>query len=79
MLDLLFTDGKPKKKGELPSHPIAKIYLATYSRDEEGRCFLTPTCASAVELDCQIDFLKDELEGIRRRARKRFARLTASN
>ena len=79
MLDLLFTSGKPKKKGELPSHPIAQIYLSAFTSDEEGRHFLTPICASAAELDSQIDFLKDELEGIRRRARKRFARLTASN
>ena len=79
MLDLLFTDGKPKKKGELPSHPMAIIYLRQFSTDEKGRHFLTPICASAAELDSQIDFLHDELEKIRRRARRRFARLKASN
>lgn len=79
MLDLLFTDGKPKKKGELPSPPTAKIYLRSFSGDEIGRPLVTPGCTSATELDSQIDFLHDELEKIRRRARRRFARLKASN
>ena len=69
-LELDFVD---LSKAELPSPPVAKIFVKTSTRDKDGFTYITHNCASMGELDHEIDRLKQELEEIRKNARKQFA------
>ena len=66
-----------KHKKAIVGGRIAKIYLKEYSTDEKGRILLTPQCVLFSELDCWIDYLQEELEKIRKSAKRKFAK--ASN
>jgi len=70
-LDLQFY--KPSK-GEILSPPIAKIYVKTHTLDEKGHIFITPVCVSLIEIEDQINRLKEELEIIRKKAKQKFAK-----
>lgn len=63
---------KPGKAG-LPHPPISRIYIKTHSENERGTMFITPDCLTLVELEWQIERLQNELEEIRRLARKKFS------
>ncbi len=73
-LELQCISGKPKRAGDIPHPPIADIYLKTFTSDKEGRHFITPQCMSEIEIDEQIDRLIDELEQLRRKAKRCIAR-----
>ncbi len=72
-LDLKFLSGKPKQPGDIPSSPCAKIYLKNYTTDNEGSVTITPSCTTIGEFEYQIKRLKDELDGIVEKARKKFS------
>ena len=74
-LDLSFISGKPRKPDGLRHHPIAQVYLKTYTSNSRGRHYLTPQCANLREIELEIDRLKNGLEQIKKKARKRFAGL----
>lgn len=71
--DLLFLDDR---KSKLPHAPIAHICLKTWSTGgykDHDPPLLTPDCVTLAELEWQIDRLKEELETIRKEARRKFA------
>ena len=44
-----------------------------FSEGENGEPLLTPECVSPTELDVWIDHLKEQLDGIKSEARRRYA------
>jgi len=68
---LHFDDGKPKKKGELPFCPVAKISLGSHSSDKEGHHYLTPDCFSLRELKNNLKDIIGQLEEIGKLAEKK--------
>ena len=70
-LELDFVD---HSQTEFPSPPVARVFIKTSTQDEDGFTYVTPNCVSASELDYQIDRLKKELEEIRKKAHRQFAR-----
>jgi hypothetical protein len=68
-LELMFYE--PLKEG-IAHNPIAQIYVKTHSQDEKGRVLITPHCVSLMELDHEIDRLKEELDQIRIKAKRKF-------
>jgi hypothetical protein len=53
--------------------PVARIYVAgSFPVDGDPRTYLSKDCASASELDESVEFLKAELEKIRKQGHKRF-------
>ncbi len=62
-----------RKGGEHPGPDIAIISIRTSSTDHISGGHLTPYCVSLAEIDHEIDRLHAELDGIRERARERFA------
>ena len=78
-LDLWFC-GSEKERRELSYPSFAHIYLKTYlysargTPQERKRGLLTPEAMTFGELSTQIDGLIRELETLRERARKQFAR-----
>jgi hypothetical protein len=70
-LDLSFMDDY---KSQLPHAPIAEIYVKSCGhRTEDGPPIITPECVTISELEDQVDRLIGELEGIRKKARAKFA------
>ena len=62
-------------KSEEPKthNPIARIYIKQSSSiDENGDIFITPECLSFKEIENQIEFLKQELDQLKEKARKEF-------
>jgi len=72
-LDLQFLSPYPLKKGGLPGHAIAHVAVKSFSSTEDGPPLITPECVTLGELEYQIDRLKEELEEIRKAAKKSFA------
>lgn len=68
-LDLMFCESSKKQPR---GSSIARIYIRTYSSNKKGDIFITPDCFSMVELEQQIDRLKQELETIRKKANQKF-------
>ena len=70
-LDLIF---RVSKKGDLLGMPNAYIVVKNYSRDSaDSPPLITPCCVSERELDFEIDRLHNELEMLRKKAKKKFA------
>lgn len=69
-LDLLFYTQE-----ELPGPPLAQIYVKTRSKDRKGHILITPRCFSLREVEAELDRLKDELESIRKKAKRKFANI----
>ena len=56
-----------------PDTPASvRIARVRYARGEDGRLLITPECVSFEEVEGQINFLRDELDEIRERARRAF-------
>lgn len=54
--------------------PVAKIYIEqSASLDEKGNVYITPDCLSYEEIEGQIEFLKKELDEIKKKAKRKFA------
>lgn len=74
-LDLEFR--KPSKN-DLPGPSSAYIYLKTFTteKDKNGKdlFLITPDCVTLKELDEQIDYLKKELDEIRKKAIRLFSK-----
>lgn len=51
---------------------VAQIYIKSHSSDGTGRMFITPNCVSIWEFEHEIDRLKQELETIKKEAKKKF-------
>jgi len=68
-LDLI----KPDRK-DLLYLPCARIYVKTHAEDKHKPSFLfiTPKCFGINELESQIDRLHEELEDIKKKARRMF-------
>jgi hypothetical protein len=48
-----------------------------YSKDEKGRIRLTPHCAGIGEIEWHIDRFQADLEELRKKARREFARFAS--
>jgi hypothetical protein len=72
-LDLQFLSPYPLKKGGSPSHAIAHVSVKRSHSPKDGPPLITPQCVTLAELEYQIDRLKEELEEIRKAAKKSFA------
>ena len=72
-LDLVFLSPYPLKKDDLPDHAIAQVLVKTLTRDEDGHILITPQCVSLRELEHHINRLKQELDEIRKVAKRKFA------
>jgi len=75
-LDLLFL---PPLKEHLAGPPNALIYIKNpfhpiKKEFEKGRIFITNRCNSIEELEVEINFIKRELEIIRKKAKQKFAK-----
>jgi hypothetical protein len=57
----------------------AQIYVKTHSSSEDRLLLITPVCASAGELDGQIDRLHAELEEIRKTGHRKFIAAERAN
>lgn len=57
-LKLDFIESKP---GGLPYDPSAYVALSEFTRDSSGTIYLTPECATPLELDTWVDILHKEL------------------
>ena len=65
-LELSFTTDEPVS-------PAARIYIKSSSgRDGDPHLYISQDCASSSELDGAINFLRTELENIRRRGNAKF-------
>ncbi len=67
-LGLLF---RAHSKEELPGPPLAQIYVKNKTED----MFITSNCFSLKEIEAEIDRLKNELESIGRKAKRKFANI----
>ena len=72
-LDLKFRSPYPLKKSDPPGHASAHVMVKTWSRRKDGSPLITPKCVSRREIEHEIDRLKEELEEIRKVAKKKFA------
>jgi hypothetical protein len=73
-MELAFTDNRDI---DLPVGPIAEICVrGPDRRNKEGPPALTHSCMSMAELDSEINRLKGELDGIRKKASAKFASWT---
>ncbi len=61
-------------EGDVPA-PCVRVYVKAYGSDERGLIYITSECVSIPELDSEIDRLKEELEEIRKRAKREFAKI----
>ncbi len=61
-------------EGDVPA-PSVRVYVKAFSSDERGLLYITPECVSVEELEAEMDRLKKELEEIRNRARREFAKI----
>jgi hypothetical protein len=53
--------------------PVARIYVkSSTGKEGDPLRYVSPDCASPRELDEAVDFLKAELEGIRKRGHAKF-------
>ena len=51
--------------------PVANIYIEQSSgTDEQGRILITPNCLSYAETEEQIEFLKKELDEIKKKGKR---------
>ena len=70
-LELSFVDDK---NSALRHAPIAQVCVKTESRTTaDGPLSLTPECVSFREFEVWVDKLKEELDAIKSKARKKFA------
>ena len=53
--------------------PIVEICLDNWSEDNEGNVFISPHLMTAGEIDDHIDALIEDLEAVRRRAKRALA------
>jgi hypothetical protein len=60
---------KPKK-GEYPFHPIVRLCLAMWSRDQDDRIVIGPHLMTNGEVDYFVNGLIEELERFRKSAKK---------
>ena len=69
-LDFLFFS---PNKGDLPFSPYGSIYASSYARGRQGEILLSADCVTKGEVDEQIDRLIKQLEGIRKKAKRKFS------
>ena len=69
-LELAFTSAGPT--AEVPSPPIARIYIQTQGAWGDGLPCISPLCYSFEELDHEVRRLEKELQSIRERAQAMF-------
>ena len=67
-LDLLF---EAPREGDRPGPSSYHIYVKSWTGREGEPMLITLECASSSELEEEIDRLHDELEKIRKKARKK--------
>lgn len=60
------------KKGDPPFTPKCYLYVKHGGVDEKGAQAITPTDMTESEIDEQIDKLIDELETLRKKAKKKY-------
>lgn len=63
----------PRQK-EFPGPTIAQIYVKTYSKDDKGTVYITPKCVTLSEIEAQCDRLVNEIESIRKIAKKKLGK-----
>lgn len=73
--ELLFKE-PDRDKGNLPSPPVAQIYINSCSRDKDEHILVTPHCISYIEINHEINRLIKELEELRGRAQGKFRQYT---
>jgi len=77
-LDFLFLT---TPEGELPHPPISHLHVKRCSKGEyrgyEDMILVGARCFSIGEFEAQIDRLRDELEAIRKEARRKYAEYKA--
>ncbi len=61
-------------EGDIPA-PCVRVYVKAYGSDERGLIYITTECVSIQELDSEIDRLKEELEEIRKKAKREFTKI----
>lgn len=58
------------KKGDLPNNQQLNIVLAEYTSSKNGQVYITNKMVTDKEIDYEIDCLINELEDIRKKAKK---------
>lgn len=75
-LDLLFLNA-PLFEGGTAQMQVARVFIKTQTQADyrgiNSLDYITPECVVIEELEAQIDRLHDELETIRKSARRKFA------
>jgi hypothetical protein len=75
-LDLLFLN-EPLFEGGTAKMQVARVFIKTQTQAEyhgiNNLDYITPECRALGELEAQIDRLHEELETIRKSARRKFA------
>ena len=57
------------KKPDMPSNPYVEIYVKTFSQNDE-RILVSSECYSMQEIDEAIQIIMNDLEEIRKKAKK---------
>ena len=70
-LDLIFRE--PSKK-DLPGKSFAQICITGLTHEEEGHTLISPRCVCMKEIEEQIEYIKHDLEIIKKKAKQKFAK-----
>lgn len=68
-LDFLFFS---QKESDFPFTPFGQIYVKSHAKDSLGHIILSSNCMTKREVDEQVDRLIKQLEGIRKKAKRKF-------
>ena len=71
--DLHFVSPYPLRDSDLPGHATAKVMVKTFCTDKEGFPLIGLECVSFREFEHEIDTLIEELEEVKRAAKRKFA------
>lgn len=75
ILELIRDERPDALIGSLPNTPTPALYvirLREWASDDEGRPLLTKRCTSLLELDTEIDAIKERLDQIQKEAHQRW-------
>ena len=63
-----------QQKGEMPTSPYVRIWLANHSSDTSERILLSPQLKNEAEIDEAVDKLIKQLENVRKKAKQELIR-----
>lgn len=62
------------RKGDYPFTPYTHVYLSQYSQDTNGKVLLSPELMTDMEIDESVNWLIEQLEKARKKAKRDLKR-----